>query len=58
MPDGARGAAARVQEAVGLISVDRLSLSTQISGFRGITEGYNLVVAGNPDDHNVIPGTK
>ena len=43
---------------VGLISVGQLTLSTQISGFQGITEGYNLAVAGNPDDHLLIPGNK
>ena len=43
---------------VGLISVHRLSLDAQISGFRGITEGYNLAVAGNPNDHNLIPGNE
>ena len=37
--------------AVGLISVDQLSLYAQISGFQGMTEGYNLVTAGNPNDH-------
>ena len=43
---------------VGLISVRQLSLDDQISGFQGITELYNLLVAGNPNDHFVIPGTK
>ena len=44
--------------AVGLKSVDQLSLDLQISGFRGITEVYNLAVVRDPNDHNVIPGTK
>ena len=42
--------------AVGLISVDQLTLSHQISGFRGMTEGYNLIKAGNPNDHKCISG--
>ena len=37
--------------AVGLKSVEQLSLSAEFSGFRGMTEVYNLLVAGNPDDH-------
>ena len=45
-----RGARRR-QEVVGLISDDGLSLSTQISDNRGMTEVYNVAVAGNPDDH-------
>ena len=48
---------ARSKVAVGLISVEQLSLYAHFSGFQGITEGYNLAIAGNPDDHNVIPGT-
>ena len=43
---------------VGLISVAQLSLFVHFSGFWGITEGYNLVKAGNPNDHFVIPGTE
>ena len=43
--------------AVGLRSVDQLSLSAQISGFRGMTEVYNLIKAGIPNDHKYIPGT-
>ena len=49
-------ASARLNIAVGLRSVDQLSLSTQISGFRGMTEVYNLAKAGNPNDHYVIAG--
>ena len=41
---------------VGLILVGQLSLSARFSGFRGLTEVYNLRVAGNPDDHFRIPG--
>ena len=37
--------------AVGLKSVAQLSLSAQISGSEGMTEVYNVAVAGNPDDH-------
>ena len=44
--------------AVGLISVQQLTLSAHFSENRTITEVYNLAVAGNPDDHNHIPGLK
>ena len=44
--------------AVGLISVAQLSLDGQFSGFLGITEVYNLVDLGIPNDHNDIPGLK
>ena len=50
------GQCPRLNKAVGLKSVDQLTLSTEISGFRGITEVYNLSVAGNPNDHFLIPG--
>ena len=43
---------------VGLKSVAQLSLVPQISGFRGITEVYNVAVAGIPNDHKDIPGNK
>ena len=46
----------RLNSAVGLISVEQLSLSTQFSGFRGMTEVYNVAEAGNPDDHLYIVG--
>ena len=36
---------------VGLRSVDQLSLDGQISGFRGMTEVYNLIVAGIINNH-------
>ena len=49
--------AARLKQAVGLKSVDQLTLSTKISGFRGMTEVYNLRVAGNPNNHFLITGT-
>ena len=51
---GARG----LNVVVGLRSVDQLTLSMHFSGFRGITEVYNLCIARNPDDHKHIPGTK
>ena len=47
---------ARLNSAVGLKSVEQLTLSAEISGFQGLTEVYNLSVAGNPDDHFFIPG--
>ena len=43
---------------VGLKSVGQLTLSVQISGSEGMTEVYNLIRIGNPDDHNLIPGNK
>ena len=43
---------------VGLKSVAQLSLRLEISGFRGITEVYNLLYAGNANDHNDIPGNE
>ena len=36
---------------VGLKSVRQLTLYVLFSGFPGMTEVYNLTVAGNPDDH-------
>ena len=45
-----------LNSAVGLRSVEQLSLSAQISGSKGITEVYNLATAGIPDDHKCIPG--
>ena len=44
-------------DAVGLKSVEQLTLDGQISDIRGITEVYNLRIARNPNDHNLIPGT-
>ena len=44
--------------AVGLKSVDQLSLVGHFSDIRGITEVYNLVILGNPNDHNLILGTE
>ena len=48
----------RLKDAVGLISVDQLSLSVQFSGLQGFTEGYNLIRIGRINNHIVIPGTK
>ena len=48
----------RVNMVVGLKSVDQLCLYAQISGFRGMTEVYNVRTAGNPNDHNDIPQNK
>ena len=42
--------------AVGLISVDQLSLDARFSDIRGITEVYNLLILGNPNDHLFIVG--
>ena len=36
---------------VGLKTVGQLTLSVHFSGFRGITEVYNLSKAGNPNNH-------
>ena len=43
---------------VGFRSVDQLTLSAKISGFQGITEGYNLLYVGRIINHLSIPGTK
>ena len=45
-----------VNMVVGLKSVQQLSLGARFSGFQGMTEVYNLAVAGIPNDHNTIPG--
>ena len=47
-----------VKEAVGLISVAQLSLSVPFSGFRTITEVYNLLEIGRINNHLFIPGFK
>ena len=47
---------AEAKVAVGLISVAQLTLVGHFSGFRGITEAYNLEIAGNPNDHYFITG--
>ena len=56
--DRACGASARPKVVVGLISVDQLSLCLRISGFQGITEGYNLPKIGRINNHSLIPGTE
>ena len=45
-----------LNEVVGLKSVAQLTLDGHFSGFQGITEGYNLTIAGNPNNHKSIPG--
>ena len=55
---GVSGSSHGVNMVVGLRSVHQLTLGTHFSGFRGITEGYNLVILGNPNVQNLIPGTK
>ena len=45
------GSVQRPEGAVGLKSVDQLTLSAEISGSRGITEVYNLRIAGITNDH-------
>ena len=42
---------AETKHAVGLRSVDQLSLYVHFSEIQGITEGYNLEIAGNPNNH-------
>ena len=42
--------------AVGLISVDQVSLSVQISEIRGMTEVYNVNITGRINNHYDIPG--
>ena len=48
----------QTNSAVGLRSVGQLSLYVHFSDIRGMTEVYNLIKLGNPNDHNVIPGTE
>ena len=43
---------------VGLISVDQLTLRLLFSGFRGITEVYNLLRIGRISNQLYIPGTE
>ena len=43
---------------VGLISVAQLTCRALFSGFRGITEVYNLVNVGRIINHSLIPGNK
>ena len=51
-----RGHVPDINIAVGLKSVQQLTLSAQFSGFQGITEGYNLATVDNPNDQKHIPG--
>ena len=55
---GSRAGVRRSKCGVGLKSVAQLTLRSYFSGFQGITEVYNLVYAGNANDHFVIPGNK
>ena len=55
---GACGYVSQRNMVVGLKSVDQVSLCTRFSGFRGMTEGYNVATAGNPNNHYLIPGNK
>ena len=48
----------QTNSAVGLRSVAQLSLGTQISDNRTITEVYNLLELGNPNDHFLIAGNE
>ena len=43
---------------VGLISVAQLTLDGLFSGFRTMTEVYNLVEIGRINDHYLIPGNE
>ena len=43
---------------VGLKSVRQLTLGAHFSGFQGITEVYNLAVAGKSINHYYIPGNE
>ena len=43
---------------VGLISVDQVSLSAEISDIRGMTESYNLVEIDRIINHSLISGNK
>ena len=47
-----------VNSAVGLKSVDQVSLSLHFSGFQGFTEVYNLVEIHKITNHSVIPGNE
>ena len=47
-----------LKEAVGLKSVDQLTLCVVFSGFEGMTEVYNLIRIGRINNQFTIPGTK
>ena len=53
----ARRQSRRAKVAVGLKSVDQLTLSVHFSGFLGMTEVYNLLKIGRINNHFFIPGT-
>ena len=44
--------------AVGLISVDQLTLGRRFSGFQGITEVYNVIEIGRINNHFLISENK
>ena len=48
----------QVKDAVGLRSVDQLSLYDHFSETQGMTEVYNLVRIQEINNHSFIPGTK
>ena len=43
---------------VGLKSVAQLTLDAYFSGFLSMTEVYNLLIAGIPNNHYLIPGNE
>ena len=52
-----RAVSGQTKLVVGLKSVDQLSLYGQISDIRGMTEVYNLSLAGIINNHFLILGT-
>ena len=52
------GSSRWLNKAVGLKSVDQLSLSVRISGSGGMTEVYNLSEIGRINNHKGIPGNE
>ena len=53
-----RAVSGQLNIAVGLISVDQLSLYASISDIRGMTEVYNLSDIGRINNHSFIVGNK
>ena len=47
-----------VNIAVGLKSVAQLTLDAEISGYRTMTEVYNLLKIGRINNHSLIPGNE
>ena len=54
--DGCTRCPASRNMAVGLISVDQLTLDSRFSGSLGMTEVYNLRYIGRINNHSFIPG--